>query len=270
MESDLTQKQRNFALAYVGTACGKGSEAYRSSHDAQNMTAKAIAVEASRLLRNPKVTLIIKDLRRVARGQALLTLEGHLTELAAIRDEAKKHKQFSAAVRAEELRGRLSGLQPSDNEPEEQQTCQPGRPEEAKHDHLAAMFEKFYGGLKVAETDKPKAMPDMGLNRHATPAAPKKIFRSARDHAHHLTGLERDIRAGRLGSSRRDEGDGDYSQRSEPLQHKRAGSPYCYRSAACVRNGAPVGGYQLIFPGPPLIVPLMVSSETTPRACRLP
>src|SRR5215831_14690025 len=162
MESDLTQKQRNFALAYVGTACGKGSEAYRSSHDAEKMSAKAIAVEASRLLRNPKVTLIIKDLRRVARGQALLTLEGHLTELAAIRDEAKKHKQFGAAIRAEELRGRLCGLyaeplQASDTEPEEPGAGQTGHPEGPKHDRLAAMFERFYGGLKVVETDKPKA-----------------------------------------------------------------------------------------------------------------
>jgi len=51
----LTQRQEAFCLAFVET--GNASEAYRRAYNAQNMSADAVNVEASRLVNNPKVSL---------------------------------------------------------------------------------------------------------------------------------------------------------------------------------------------------------------------
>lgn len=51
----LTLKQQKFVMSYL-TNGNNSTLAYKSAYDIQNMTDKAINVEASRLLKNPKVT----------------------------------------------------------------------------------------------------------------------------------------------------------------------------------------------------------------------
>jgi len=55
---NLTNKQRAFVRAMLRGA-GSQSAAYREAYDADNMSAKAIGIEASRLMNNPKVALAL-------------------------------------------------------------------------------------------------------------------------------------------------------------------------------------------------------------------
>lgn len=104
MASDLTPKQEAFVLAYIET--GNASEAYRRAYDSKS-TDNAIHVEASKLLKNPKVTLRVQMLQKKAEVRAILTLEEHMDELKSLRELAKQNGQVSAAITAEVKRGEL-------------------------------------------------------------------------------------------------------------------------------------------------------------------
>jgi hypothetical protein len=155
MPNDLTQKQEAFCLAYIET--GNASEAYRRAYNAAKMKNESIRVKASELLANGNVTVRIAELRKAAEGKALVSLADHMGELAAVRDQAKEAKQFGPAIKAEELRGRLSGLyseQPL--QPSPKAVSQPGKPDGPVEDTLAPMFDRFLRGLKPIEDKKAK------------------------------------------------------------------------------------------------------------------
>lgn len=106
--NELTQKQENFCLAYIET--GNASEAYRKAYNAAGSSEKSIWELASKMLDNPKVISRLEALREQAARRALLTLERHLEELAALRDEARAEGRYSAAIAAEIARGKAAGL----------------------------------------------------------------------------------------------------------------------------------------------------------------
>lgn len=58
---DLTQKQFNFALAYM--ALGDANAAYRQCYDASRMKPSSVSVAVNQLMRNDKVAYFIEDLR---------------------------------------------------------------------------------------------------------------------------------------------------------------------------------------------------------------
>lgn len=97
--------QEAFCLAYIET--GNASEAYRRSYGAENYTENALNVQASKMLKHPKIVLRLGELQQVAEDRALLTLEEHMAELQTLREMAKQNAQLSAAIKAEELRGKL-------------------------------------------------------------------------------------------------------------------------------------------------------------------
>lgn len=102
-----TDKQAGFAFDYVAN---KGASAsYRLHYDCENMNAASIAVEASRLLANPKVSLIISMLRQAHFGDALVSRDKHLRELERLREIALNTGNVGAAVQAEQLRGKVEG-----------------------------------------------------------------------------------------------------------------------------------------------------------------
>src|SRR5262245_23164050 len=150
MKTDLTQKQEMFCLGYIET--GNASEAYRRAYNTANMKDTTIHVRASELLADSKIKERVAELRKAAEENALLSLEGHLKELAEIRDLAKKKGQLPAAIKAEELRGRLSGLY-ADIEERAKPKETPPAPASNKpdgHDHLADILTKRYAaGLKL-------------------------------------------------------------------------------------------------------------------------
>jgi phage terminase small subunit len=104
----LTAKQEAFAQAYIET--GNASEAYRRAYDCSRSKPNGIHVSASQLLADPKVALRVAALQANAAERAVLTLEGHLLELASLRDEAKGRGQLAAAIAAEIARGRHGGV----------------------------------------------------------------------------------------------------------------------------------------------------------------
>src|SRR5262249_32556517 len=67
----------------------------------------AIDVEASKLVRHPKVALRLDQFRESKTANAILTLEAHMSELQSLRDAARTAGQMSAAITAEVKRGEL-------------------------------------------------------------------------------------------------------------------------------------------------------------------
>lgn len=106
--SELTPKQERFCTAYLekGTAIA----AYKEAYDCEKMSDGAIYVEAHRLTANPKIALRLEELKAPVVESARCTLEGHLKQMAKLRDLAIESTQYSAAIKAEEQRGKAVGL----------------------------------------------------------------------------------------------------------------------------------------------------------------
>ena len=69
--------------------------------------------EASELQNPEQSPLVVKyigDLREEQRNRFKVNYGRHVTELAKIRDQALKHRSFSAAANAEHMRGKAGGL----------------------------------------------------------------------------------------------------------------------------------------------------------------
>jgi phage terminase small subunit len=76
-----------------------------------NATSSSAAyAHAARLVRNGKVRARLNELQSKEEIKSLLTVEQHMEELRALREIAKANGQLSAAIRAEELRGKLRGF----------------------------------------------------------------------------------------------------------------------------------------------------------------
>ena len=109
---------------------------------------------AAELLDNSKIAARLLELRQDAESKALITLEAHLDELAALRDEAKAKGQFSAAIRAEELRGRLCKLYEAPDEPEETRQPPSERPRTPEEEaHFRKILEPFARPARPLEAE---------------------------------------------------------------------------------------------------------------------
>lgn len=104
----LTQKQENFCLAYIES--GNASEAYRSAYKADRMKSATINRKAAELMDNGKITARLEQLRKPVRERAQITLESHLERLNHLSLMAEQAEQYSAAIKAEESRGKVAGL----------------------------------------------------------------------------------------------------------------------------------------------------------------
>lgn len=95
-------------------------ESYRASYNTQNMTEKQIDEESSKLSKNPKISQRINELNeglvRKAEEKALYTVEESFKELERLKELAIANTgntgkaDMSAAIKAEELRGKLARL----------------------------------------------------------------------------------------------------------------------------------------------------------------
>ena len=106
--SELTAKQEAFCLAYIET--GNASEAYRTAYDAENMKPESINCKASLLLGKVEIGARLDEIRKPIRERAEITLESHLERLKHLSNMAETAEQYSAAIKAEESRGKASGL----------------------------------------------------------------------------------------------------------------------------------------------------------------
>lgn len=103
----LTQKQEKFCTEYLESQ--SATEAYRRSYNTKNMKPDTVHREAKALLDNPKIATRLDELRAPAIERAQITLDGHLAELAKLRDVAIELGNPSAAVAAEKARGQAAG-----------------------------------------------------------------------------------------------------------------------------------------------------------------
>jgi len=113
-EHGLTDKQEKFAQLYV--ELGNGSEAYRQSHDTENMKAETIHNETY-VLKNKKIVADrILSIRKELASQFLKTKEELMKDLIDILDMTKfSEKEKNTAIKAIEVLNKMNGF----NDPEQ-------------------------------------------------------------------------------------------------------------------------------------------------------
>lgn len=105
----LTPQREAFAIELAKG--GTQSAAYRVAYPkSRKWSENAVAVNASRLVRDANVRLRLDELAAKAACANEVTLAQHVAELARLRQQAESAEQFSAAIKAEELRGKACGL----------------------------------------------------------------------------------------------------------------------------------------------------------------
>jgi hypothetical protein len=89
---------------------GNATEAYRQAYKPINIEGNANCVKAQHVLVNPKIIARIAELKAPAIAAAQITYEGHVAKLQQLRELAEASGNYPAAIRAEELRGKVAGL----------------------------------------------------------------------------------------------------------------------------------------------------------------
>lgn len=109
-EFGVTEQQEKFCRVFVET--GNASEAYRQSYKSDRKSVNSVAVDASRLLDNPKVNLRIGQLRDVHVKRHNVTVDSLIAELEEARIAALTAEtvQASAATGATMGKAKLLGL----------------------------------------------------------------------------------------------------------------------------------------------------------------
>ena len=109
MNNNLTPKQEKFAQ---GVASGiSQSDAYRASYDVNpNANNDNLISKASVLMSNGKIRARVEELRAPVVAKVGITLENHIARLQELSDKAEAAGQYSAAIKAEESRGKACGL----------------------------------------------------------------------------------------------------------------------------------------------------------------
>lgn len=105
----LTPKQEAFALA---VASGKTqSDAYREAFNVRpNTKPTSVNVSAAKLMADPNINQRVEELRQPIAQKAMITLESHIERLKELANMAIEQGQIAAAIKAEELCGKASGV----------------------------------------------------------------------------------------------------------------------------------------------------------------
>lgn len=105
---DLTPKQEAFAQQ---VAEGKTySDAYRFAYDAEGMKDTTINNKAYILMSKDYIRARVEELRKPVVEETRVTLKRHLDDLLRLRNMAAKSDNWAAAIQAEKIRGKASGL----------------------------------------------------------------------------------------------------------------------------------------------------------------
>ena len=111
----LTLKQEKFVQEYLSNG-GNATQAYEVAYPGTKMTKKQIGIEAFKMLQNPKISLVLKNYQEEVKETVLYTAEksfnklNELLALALCPDGENGRMNLQAALKAEELKGRLVGL----------------------------------------------------------------------------------------------------------------------------------------------------------------
>ena len=109
----LTPKQQTFLLRYSING-HNATDAYKNSYDCENMSPEAINVEASRLLKNPKVSLWIeyadRNVQQVFEDEIKYSAKDCFDELAELQSRCRKSTTtYNVEKGCIELKGKLAG-----------------------------------------------------------------------------------------------------------------------------------------------------------------
>lgn len=106
----LTPKQTEFCRVYMET--GNATEAYRQAYDADNMSIGVIRNEASKLLKNRDITIMLQNASNIAMAKAVITREDLIAELEEARIAALSAEtpQAGAATSATMGKAKLLGM----------------------------------------------------------------------------------------------------------------------------------------------------------------
>ncbi len=107
---ELTPKQDAFCRAVASSDCKSASDAYRQVYNAQKMSDASVWREAKRLMDNHKVATRIKQLREKADMAVVYTESEHFKKLDELQHIALSLGNVSAALKAEELKGKVKGF----------------------------------------------------------------------------------------------------------------------------------------------------------------
>lgn len=110
----LTYKQQKFVMRYIQNG-GNASEAYRYAYDCSKMSDKAINVEASKMLKNPNITLWIehyqKNVQNFIDEEIMYSTNDAFQELEELQQKSMtSSKTFNIAMKAIENKCKLKGL----------------------------------------------------------------------------------------------------------------------------------------------------------------
>ena len=111
----LTLKQEKFVQEYLSNG-GNATQAYKVAYDAKNTSSKTINENASRMLANSKIKARLNEYQEKTQETVLYTAEksfnklNELLALALCPDGENGRMNLQAALKAEELKGRLVGL----------------------------------------------------------------------------------------------------------------------------------------------------------------
>jgi len=109
----LTYKQQKFVLRYIQNG-GNASEAYRCAYDCAGMSPASINVEASKLLKNPKISLWIdyyrKNVQDYIEEEINYTIDDAFQEFEDLQQKCmKSSKTYGLALKAIENKCKLKG-----------------------------------------------------------------------------------------------------------------------------------------------------------------
>lgn len=104
---ELTQKQEKFAQC-VASGMSQ-ADAYRTAYNSKGKPETAQA-NASRMMANSMVAARVNEIQKEGAKQAAYTLAEHLKRLDSLSRGAEQAEKYEAAIKAEELRGKASGL----------------------------------------------------------------------------------------------------------------------------------------------------------------
>ena len=109
MSRECTIKEEGFAQALASGM--SQSDAYRNSYNTKPGTkSDTINQSASRILAKPHVSARVAELRAPIIAKVGITLENHIARLQELSKKAEQAGQYSAAIKAEESRGKACGL----------------------------------------------------------------------------------------------------------------------------------------------------------------
>lgn len=114
----LTSKQQQFILHYI-TNGENATEAYRKAYDCKNMKDTSTTVEASKLLKNPNVSLWVKqaksNVQEVFEDEIKYSAKDCFDELEGMKKIALNcfdkngNPNVNSAIKTVELKGKLAG-----------------------------------------------------------------------------------------------------------------------------------------------------------------